>query len=181
MKGFGSSIRLSTPWPALIDEHVLDLPEHLLDLLPIGVCVCDRSGQIVRYNRKAAVLWGREPELGDSAERFCGCYQARRLDGTPIDRADFPTAQVLATGIPVRDREVVMERLDGSQIVVVVNIEALKDESGAIVGSVNCFRDVRDFRHLKKVVRAAARRSGDLLEALPAAVYTTDASGRMTF
>ena len=181
MKGFGNSIRLSTPWPVLIDEHVLDLPEHLLDLLPIGVCVCDRNGQIVRYNRSAAVLWGREPGLGDSSERFCGCYRMLRLDGSPIARSDFPTAQVLASGIPVRDEEVVIERLDGSQIVVLVNIEALKDESGAIVGSVNCFRDVTDFRHLKKEVREAERRSGDLLEALPAAVYTTDASGRMTF
>lgn len=46
------------PLQALLDERVLDAPDHLLDILPVGVYICDREGLIVRYNRAAAELWG---------------------------------------------------------------------------------------------------------------------------
>jgi len=36
---------------AFLDERILELPDRLLDLLPVGVYVCDRAGLIVRYNR----------------------------------------------------------------------------------------------------------------------------------
>ena len=52
---------------ALLDERILDLPDRLLDLLPVGVYVCDQAGLIVRYNRVAAELWGCTPQLGDPA------------------------------------------------------------------------------------------------------------------
>jgi PAS domain-containing protein len=53
-----SNIRTALrPLQVLLDERILDVPDHLLDLLPVGVYVCDRAGLIVRYNRAAAELW----------------------------------------------------------------------------------------------------------------------------
>jgi PAS domain len=51
----------STPLQALLDGRLLDLPDHLLDILPVGLYVCDGAGLIVRYNRAAANLWGARP------------------------------------------------------------------------------------------------------------------------
>ena len=57
----------------------------LLDLLPAAVYLCEApSGAVVRYNRRAAELWGRAPALGDSCERFCGSYRLYRTDGTAL-------------------------------------------------------------------------------------------------
>ena len=65
-----SNIRTaSPPLRVLLDERVLDVPDHLLDLLPVGVYVCDRAGLIVRYNRAAAELWGCSPKVGDPTVR----------------------------------------------------------------------------------------------------------------
>jgi signal transduction histidine kinase len=49
---------------------------------------------------------------------------------------------VLRTGEPARDREVIIERPDGSRITVLVNIAPLFAEDGELVGAVNCFQDL---------------------------------------
>jgi PAS domain S-box-containing protein len=83
--------------------------------------------------------------------------------------------------VPLRDCELQIERADGSRIIVRADIEPLFDGRGSIVGVLNCFRDVTEQKREEEQRRASEQRVCDLLEALPAAVYTTDAAGYLTF
>src|SRR5580698_2717945 len=47
----------------------------LLETLPAAVYVCDAEGVVVAYNRRAAELWGRTPEPGDTDEKYCGAHK----------------------------------------------------------------------------------------------------------
>ena len=87
----------------------------LFDLLPVALYVCDRDGLILQYNRRAAELWGRSPKIEDPADRYCGSYRMYRVDGGPVPHAGCPMADVLRTGMSVRDQEIVIERQDGSR------------------------------------------------------------------
>jgi len=164
----------------LLDERVLDLPDRLLDLLPVGVYVCDRAGLIIRYNRAAAELWGCSPTIGDPTARFCGSYRLYRLDGGPVPHAKCPMADVLASGQGLRDQEIAIERPDGTRIIALVNIEAIKDSSDRVVGAVNVFRKRPEQQPPQLHLNKRERDSDQLLRALPTAVYTTDAAGRIT-
>jgi hypothetical protein len=64
----------------------------------------------------------------------------------------------------VRDQEVLIERPDGSRVVVVVNIRPLKDSDGELTGAINCFYDIRD----RKLTEAALIKSEKLLNAMEA-------------
>ena len=110
----------------MLDERVLDLPDRLLDLLPVGVYVCDQAGLIIRYNRAAAELWGCSPRLGDPSVRYCGSYRLYGLNGNLVPHAKCPMADVLATGNGLRDQEIAIERPDGTRIIALVNIEPIK-------------------------------------------------------
>jgi PAS domain S-box-containing protein len=169
------------PLQVLLDERVLDVPDQLLDLLPVGVYVCDRAGLIVRYNRAAAELWGCSPKIGDPAVRFCGSYRLYGLDGNLIPHAKCPMGDVLATGQGLRDQEIVIERPDGARIVALVNIAAIKDSAGRVVGAVNVFREKPEQLSGHSRLNGHKRNPDGLLQALPVAVYTTDAAGRITF
>ena len=169
------------PLPVLLDERVLDLPDHLLDLLPVGVYVCDQAGLVVRYNRAAAELWGYSPKIGDPTVRFCGSYRLYGLNGDLIPHAKCPMGEVLATGRGLRDQEIAIERPDGARIVALVNIEAIKDSSGLVVGAVNVFREKPEQHSGKARLNGHGRNSDELLHALPTALYTTDAAGHITF
>ena len=167
--------------PVLLDERVLDVPDHLLDLLPVGVYVCDRAGLIVRYNRAAAELWGCSPKIGDPTVRFCGSYRLYGLKGDPIPHAECPMSDVLATGQELRDQEIVIERPDGARIVALVNIAAIKDSAGRVVGAVNVFRESPEQVSGRVRLNGHGPNTDGLLQALPVAVYTTDAAGHITF
>src|SRR5207247_4321612 len=77
--------------------------------------------------------------------------------------------------------EVMIERPDGSRMIALVNIEPLRDAKGAIIGAINCFQDISDRKRAEAVFQESERQSRALVDALPAAVYTTDAEGRITF
>src|SRR4051812_1729056 len=117
----------------------------LFHLSPVAVYSIDASGVIQEFNRVAAELWGREPALGDTDERFCGSFKLFRPDGSVMPHKQCPMAQVVSGEISeARDAEVVIERPDGSRITVIVNIRPLKDSIGAITGAINCFYDITE-------------------------------------
>jgi PAS domain S-box-containing protein len=153
----------------------------VLELLPAAVYVCDARGVVVRYNRKAVELWGREPGPGDPAELFCGAHRLFRPDGHPLARGETPMADTIRTGQPHRDVEVQMEQPSGRRIWVLVNIDPIRNEAGEITGAINCFQDITARKTDEAALRESERRFRELLEALPTAVYTTDAEGRLTF
>jgi PAS domain S-box-containing protein len=132
----------------------------LIAQLPIAVYVCEAPSGLLRlYNRRAAELWGREPTLGE--QRYCGALRLFRPDGTHLPHAETPMAEVLLFG-GERNDDVVIERPDGSRITVRVNITALRDSQGHIVGAVNAFQDVTertkaedDAAHLAAVIVSA--------------------------
>jgi PAS domain S-box-containing protein len=154
--------------------------EDLLASLPIGVYTCDRNGFLVQYNRKAAELWGCSPVAGDSNSRYCGAFRRYAPEtGEPL--AESPMREVLRSGRPVRDREMIVERPDGSRVSILANVDPLFDDDGALIGGVNCFQDITALRRTAVQLLDQERWFRELLEALPAAVYTTDAKGKVTF
>lgn len=115
----------------------------LFDLCPIATYVIDASGVIVKFNALATKLWGREPVLGDTDEKFCGSHQMYLLDGTPLPHDECPMAQVVSGAVDMAtDAQVVIERPDGSRVTVIVNIRPLRDARNEIVGAINCFYEM---------------------------------------
>ena len=80
-------VEVELPLQDLLDERALDIPDRLLNLLPVGIYFCDGDGLVVRYNRAAAELWGCSPRIGDLAVRYCGSYRLYRLDGDYVPHA----------------------------------------------------------------------------------------------
>jgi len=73
-------------------------------------------------------------------------------------------ADVLRTGIPARDQEVVIERPDGVRAVTLLNIEALKDNAGTIVGAVNCFHDISERKRVENDLQTSQQDLEDFFE-----------------
>jgi two-component system sensor histidine kinase UhpB len=125
-------------------------------LMPAAVYVGDKNGIIQQFNRRAVELWGREPRA-DEDVRFCGAIQHLRLDGSVIPRDELPIAETIRTGAPVRNRELVIERADGSRMVVMVNIAPMRNAEGAPAGAINCFLDVTERHQVEQRLRQSER------------------------
>ena len=134
---------------------------------PVAVYSCDASGVIQEFNRRAAELWGREPKLGDTDERFCGSFKMIRPDGSAMAHAQCPMAEVLCGKIPeARDAEVLIERPDGSRVSVVVNIRPLTNQRGEVTGAINCFHDITERKRAERALLDADRQKNEFLATL---------------
>ena len=140
----------------------------LFELGPVAVYYCDASGVIQNFNRRAAELWGREPALGDTDERFCGSFKLFRPDGSFTPHEQSPMAEVLSGKIPeASGTEALIERHDGSRVSVAVKIRSLKNERGEITGAINCFYDITERKEAEQrqhlLMNELAHRSRNLL------------------
>ncbi|MHB8540074.1 MAG: PAS domain S-box protein [Candidatus Acidiferrales bacterium] len=120
----------------------------LFDTVPVALFVCDPTGVITEYNRRAAELWGREPRCG--VEKHCGSARLILPDGSLLPHEQSPIVEVLRTGVPARNVEVFIERPDGSRIPVLVNFVALKAANGEVTGAVTSFIDLTELKRTEK-------------------------------
>jgi PAS domain S-box-containing protein len=133
----------------------------LLDALPVAICVCDAAGRVVFSNARAAELWGGAPPHGQS-----------------------PNAQALRDGASVRDREVVVERADGSQILALLNVAPLKGDQGRLAGAVGCFHEIAAPARAAAALVESERRNRlyeTIVSSTPDLVYSFDLNYRFTF
>jgi PAS domain S-box-containing protein len=127
-----------------VQRQTEDRFRRLVEVMPVAVYVCDTSGRIQSYNKRAAQLWGRTPKVGSKAQRYCGSLRMYTTDGQLVPHDESKMAEALRTGIGARDLEVVIERPDGSRITVLVNIVPLENDDGELTGAMNCFQDITE-------------------------------------
>ena len=154
---------------------------ELVELLPVAVYVCNADGVITQFNRHCVTIWGREPRCGDLRERFNGAHKIFLPDGTPLAHEDTPVAEVLRSGLPLRNKELVIERPDGSRITVLVNPIPLWNHTGKIIGAVNCMVDITDRKKMEEALTKSEEQFVSFMDNLPGFAWMKDEHGRYAF
>jgi len=87
-------------------------------------------------------------------------------------------AVAVRTGQGYRNHRNQVVRPDGSRITALMNIELLKDHDGHVIGAVNICQESALYKP-RMPFEGMASPLVAILKALPAAIYTTDAAGRI--
>jgi PAS domain S-box-containing protein len=154
---------------------------RLVELMPVAVYVCDTEGIIRSYNKRAVELWGREPKLGDTAQRYCASLRLYSPEGKLVPHEESKMAEALRTGVPAHDLEVVIERPDGSCITALVNIAPLRNGKGELVGAMNCFQDITERKRAEEAVKQAEDRIRLIIETIPTMAWSLRPDGVLDF
>jgi PAS domain S-box-containing protein len=154
---------------------------RLVELMPVAVYVCDTSGIIQSYNNRAVELWGRKPKSGDTAQRYCASLRLYSPEGKLVPHQESQMAEVLRTGVPAHDAEVVIERPDGSCITALVNIAPLRNGKGELIGAMNCFQDITERKRAEEAVKHAEDRIRLIIETIPTMAWSIRRDGVLDF
>lgn len=141
----------------------------------IGIAESDADGRLLRVNDAFCTMLGRSREQllnmtfldythEDDRDEDARCY-ARQVSGETDTYA-------------IRKRAV---KADGTVIYLDVYSSTVRDRTGRFRYGVRVLLDVTEAKRMGDRRRESEQHMRDLLEALPAAVYTTDAEGRITF
>ncbi|MCW1991950.1 PAS domain S-box-containing protein [Bradyrhizobium japonicum] len=124
----------------------------------------------------------------EGAERLFG-YRKEEVIGQSImllipqdresEEADILTR--IRRGEPIHHYETVRRRKDGRMVDISLTISPIRDRNGRIVGASKIARDITGRKLAEERLRDNERRLQELLAAIPAAIYTTDAAGRITY
>lgn len=141
----------------------------------IGIAEVDEQGRLLRVNDALCKMLAcsRETLLGKSFAEYTHeddraedlVQYARQMRGE-ID------SYVFRKRVP---------RSDGETVYLDVHSSSVLDANGKFRYGVRVIQDVTAAQQMEQRLRDSEQQMRDLLEALPAAVYTTDAAGRITF
>src|SRR5712671_3172363 len=134
----------------------------------------DLNGIIATFNRAAEQLFG---------------YKAEEVVGKPITILIPPDRQheepeILARirrGERVDHNETVRRRRDGTLVDISLTVSPVKDDQGSIIGASKIARDITERKLSDARLRDSERQLQELIAAIPAAIYTTDVQGKITY
>ncbi len=155
-------------------QHGRDLDfRRLLEALPAAAYTCDAEGLITYYNRRAVQAWGREPKLNDPEDRYCGSFRMSTVDGQWVRHDQCWMARCLHERRAFEGEEIVVERPDGTSLVVLAHAIPMYDEGGTFVGALNVVVDItgrkqteQKLQESENALLEAARREDQFLATL---------------
>jgi len=117
--------------------------ETIVDSIADAVAVVDVAGNVVELNRAWLEHMGlRSKEDGlRSLAAYADAALARRLDGSPVEAADFAVGRALQGEI-VKDVQIQLSYPDGHSLIVSTTASPIRDGEGKLVGAVAISRDV---------------------------------------
>jgi PAS domain S-box-containing protein len=143
-----------------------------------GLYTLDSHGLVTSINPAAESMlgWTSGELLG---KKMHDMTHHKHPDGSPFPASECPGLLAVQNGEQLREHEDVFIRKDGSCMPVVFSASPLRKD-GEVIGIVVGFRDDEEPRRIRSALRESERQLRQIIDALPAAVYTTDANGVLT-
>ncbi|WP_447598072.1 PAS domain S-box protein [Nitrospira sp. Nam80] len=140
----------------------------------VGMCLISPEGHLLQVNQKLCVLLGEEMDA---------LIHRKLLDLThPEDRPHNQTSmgRLLLGGAADVSIEQRLVRRDGHSVWVSMYLALLWDAGGRLEHIIGVIQDIDERKRAEEALRESDRRFREMIDALPAAVYTTDVEGRLT-
>jgi PAS domain S-box-containing protein len=141
----------------------------------VGIAEVDQVGRYLRVNDALCKILGRPREKLLGANLLEITHEGDR-DGEAAFHARLVRGELANYALQKRAL-----RGNGSLVHLDVFCSSVRDAEGSFQYGVRVIQDVTDRKRMQDELRESERRLRVLLEAMPAAVYTTDAEGRITF
>ena len=124
---------------------------NLIQDLPVAVYTTDKFGKIQLYNKAAALLWGREPEIGK--DKWCGSWKIFNTEGFEMPLEACPMAVTLKTGIPLLGQEIIVEQPCGEKRTIAPHPFPVYDLEGRMQGTINMLVDITDQKEAEEKLK----------------------------
>ena len=129
--------------------------QDLLAAIPAAIYTTDAAGKITYYNEAAVEFSGRRPIIG--SDEWCVSWKLYWPDGTPLPHDQCPMALALKENRPIRGKEAIAERPDGTRIPFIPFPTPLHDANGKLVGAINMLVDVSERKQAETQQRVLMR------------------------
>jgi len=121
----------------------------ILETMPIGVIVADRSGAIQQLNQEARRIWGGGSPAPKDYRDYSGWWPN---SGRPIRREEWAITRALEKGETTLCEIIQVQCLDGTKKTVLNSAIPLRNQS-EITGAVDVLQDITGQHHVQAVAK----------------------------
>ena len=149
----------------------------VLDALPVGVWVIDRSGRIIFGNPAGKKIWAGAKYV--DLDQY-GEYVAWSVDtGKRLYAQDWAAARAFSKGETTIDETLEIECFDKTRKVILNSAIPLRDEINEIIGAIVVNQDITDRKTSEEAIRLANAYNRSLIEAGLDPLVTIDPAGKI--
>ena len=166
----------------LVEEKLRASREQLskiVETIAEGIYIVSPEGRIIFANKTAEKIFGLpRKELYDRTFNDPR-WSIHNLDGSDVNKDDYPFEIVKRTGKPVYGLEFATRQQDRNKSIIRINAAPLYDSSGAFQGMVATEEDITERKKTEEAIRTAHRENEQLLAALPSVLISLDKKRRI--
>ena len=151
----------------------------LMEHVPDGITIADAPDLKIRHVSRCGqeLLGGAHTDMTASA--VAAQWKVFHTDGvTPLADADLPLARAMCKGETVRNVELVQISTKGQHLPLLCNAAPIRDQNGAIKGSIVVWRDMTERKRAEEARHASEAKYRSLFENNLDAIFTVNSEGR---
>ncbi|HEX2947009.1 MAG TPA: PAS domain S-box protein [Clostridia bacterium] len=140
--------------------------EAIMEVIPSGILLIDANERKVCYmNRRAIELYGcdfTDRVLKDHVKLL----RLKKLDGTNYPVEELPVYQSLVYGREIRNREMTINRVDGTTIPIMASSAPLFDSEGKITTAIIIFDDISEHKRTESALQESENKYHSLFSSM---------------
>jgi PAS domain S-box-containing protein len=141
---------------ALLQERET-LLSAVMKILPVGIWIVDKKGNITFGNDAAVEIWGGAQYVGLGQ---LGVYKGWWVkSGKLIEAHEWSAARAIEKGETSLDEEIEIECFDGSHKIILNSALPLRGEDGCVNGAIIINQDISERKRTEKELQAAYKQS----------------------
>jgi PAS domain S-box-containing protein len=121
-------------------KQTRDMLQAVLDAAPAGIMVAEATGRVLLASAAAQRIFGNT--VAGDAHGSEGGAPVPVPNGSPASLLDQLPLSLSLTGQTVTDKEILIQRADGSEAVLLASATPLRTDEGDIWGAVSVFKDM---------------------------------------
>jgi PAS domain S-box-containing protein len=126
----------------------------VIETMPVGVIVADKTGVIHQINREAVKIWGGTKLVDiNHYNEYVGW---RPEDGEPIKSHEWPLARAVEKGETSQFEIILIQSFDGTKKTILNSAAPIRSETGEISGAVDVMQDITHQEDPQKIIRKGA-------------------------
>jgi PAS domain S-box-containing protein len=156
-----------------------NLLNKILDLLPVGLWLADKKGQLTRSNKQSRAIWGAEPLVGP--EQF-SIFKARRLpSGEELKPDDWAIVHAIQKKATIVDELLEIHAFDGKKKIVQSQAAPVLNERGEVEAAISVIQDITDRMQTEMALRESEEKFRTMAEQMSDVLFVTDHQGALTY
>lgn len=157
------------------EKHLL---HAVMEALPVGVFIGDKSGGAILNNKAYEMIWGDPRPETLSVENYSH-YKAWWADTKRVVAPEeWASARAVQKGETTLGQLIRIRRFDGSEIFVINSAAPIYDSAGNIAGSAVAIQDVTGLKKVEKALYESEQRMRLFIEHAPVALAMFDCDMR---